>query len=62
MFSSVEKWNKLFQRKLELETKANDPNRFGNRGGNLLQEEKERKKISKQLPKIESDLFITIER
>ncbi|XP_077865480.1 protein regulator of cytokinesis 1-like [Saccoglossus kowalevskii] len=36
--------------------KANDPNRFANRGGNLLQEEKTRKRLQKELPKVEKEL------
>jgi hypothetical protein len=32
--------------------KASDPNRYNNRGGNLLQEEKIRKKLQKTLPKV----------
>lgn len=39
-----------------LEAKANDPNRFNNRGGQLLKEEKERKAISSKLPKIEQQI------
>lgn len=39
-----------------LEEKANAPNRFNNRGGQLLREEKERKNIAHQLPKVESEL------
>ena len=41
-----EKWE-------EMECKESDPNRFDNRGGKLLKEEKERKKISRDLPKCE---------
>ncbi|XP_047485249.1 protein regulator of cytokinesis 1-like isoform X2 [Penaeus chinensis] len=48
-----EVWNKL----MELEEKANDPNRlFGNRGCSLLQEEKERKRVRNELPRIETEL------
>ncbi|XP_037775076.1 protein regulator of cytokinesis 1-like isoform X2 [Penaeus monodon] len=48
-----EVWNKL----MELEEKANDPNRlFGNRGCSLLQEEKERKRVRNELPRIEKEL------
>ena len=61
MFSNVEKWNRLFVKLLEMEAKANDPNRYNNRGGGLLQEEKERKKIVRQLPRIEEELFAAIE-
>ncbi|XP_069939995.1 protein regulator of cytokinesis 1 isoform X2 [Cherax quadricarinatus] len=46
-------WNKL----VELEEKANDPNRlFGNRGCSLLQEEKERKRVKNELPRVEKEL------
>lgn len=60
MFAGVKKWQELFHRMIDLETKARDVNRYANRGGNLLQEEKERKKIHKQLPKIEEGLFEAI--
>ncbi|XP_039271413.2 protein regulator of cytokinesis 1-like [Styela clava] len=62
MFSNVGKWQQLFYRMLDLESKARDVNRYANRGGNLLQEERERKKIHKQLPKIEEELFKDIDR
>ena len=61
LFVNVHKWQELFQRMLELETRARDVNRYSNRGGKLLQEEKERKKIQRQLPKIEDELFGAIE-
>ncbi|XP_069976410.1 protein regulator of cytokinesis 1-like, partial [Penaeus vannamei] len=48
-----EVWNKL----MELEEKAKDPNRlFGNRGCSLFQEEKERKRVRNELPRIEKEL------
>lgn len=50
-------WDKL----VAFENKATDPNRFKNRGGNLLQEEKERKMLQKELPKLENDIFRDIE-
>lgn len=62
MFANVGKWQQLFYRMLDLESKARDVNRYANRGGNLLQEERERKKIHKQLPKIEEELFKDIDR
>lgn len=37
---------------IQFQRKANDPNRFNNRGGKLLQEEKARKKVLKDLPKV----------
>lgn len=42
---------------LDLEERAQQPDRFKNRGGQLLREEKERKKIASQLPKIEQELL-----
>lgn len=62
LFTNVGKWQQLFHRMLELEAKASDVNRYANRGGNLLQEEKERKRIFKQLPKIEQELFDDIDK
>ena len=37
---------------LMFDAKENDPNRFRNRGGNLLAEEKAKKKVVTQLPKV----------
>ncbi|GBO05006.1 Protein regulator of cytokinesis 1 [Araneus ventricosus] len=51
-------WNKL----IEFENKANNPNRFKNRGGNLLREERERKMLRKNLPKLEDEIFHEIEK
>jgi hypothetical protein len=39
-----------------LQKKANDPNRFSNRGGALLKEAKEKVKVQKMLPKVRLDL------
>ncbi|GFU99888.1 protein regulator of cytokinesis 1 [Trichonephila clavipes] len=50
-------WDKL----IAFENKAADPNRFKNRGGNLLREEKERKMLQKELPKLEDEIFHNIE-
>ncbi|XP_033171030.1 protein regulator of cytokinesis 1 [Drosophila mauritiana] len=46
----------LWARMEALEAKANDPNRFNNRGGQLLKEEKERKTIMSRLPKIDQQI------
>jgi hypothetical protein len=40
LFEDIHKWEVLYRKMLEHEKKANDPNRFNNRGGRLLQEEK----------------------
>ncbi|EDX02979.1 protein regulator of cytokinesis 1 [Drosophila yakuba] len=46
----------LWSRMEALEAKANDPNRFNNRGGQLLKEEKERKTMMSRLPKIDQQI------
>ncbi|XP_070541094.1 protein regulator of cytokinesis 1-like [Ptychodera flava] len=56
MLDLVKKREDMWKKMLEFEKKANDPNRFANRGGNLLQEEKTRKRLQKELPKVEMDL------
>lgn len=48
----------LWEKLNALESKSNDANRYNNRGGKLLQEEKERKKIASQLPKVEEELLL----
>lgn len=50
------KWRMMWKELIELEMKANDPNRFNNRGGQLLLEEKKRKALQKGLPKVEKEL------
>ncbi|XP_022080595.1 protein regulator of cytokinesis 1-like isoform X2 [Acanthaster planci] len=52
----IKKREEMWKQMLEFEKRANDPNRYNNRGGNLLQEEKERKKINRDLPKLEKIL------
>merc|ERR1719233_2440680 len=53
-----EVWNKF----MELERRAKDPTRLMNaRGNSLLQEEKERNKVNKALPRIEEELQELIE-
>ena len=48
--------NILWERMNALEAKASEPGRYNNRGGQLLKEEKERKKIATKLPKIEQQI------
>uniref|UniRef100_A0A3B3QIG4 Zgc:86764 n=1 Tax=Paramormyrops kingsleyae TaxID=1676925 RepID=A0A3B3QIG4_9TELE len=48
----LEKWEKTWALFQDFEKKASDPNRFNNRGGALLKEEKERVKVQKMLPKV----------
>ncbi|OTF74800.1 hypothetical protein BLA29_007922 [Euroglyphus maynei] len=44
------------ERLIELERKSTDPSRFNNRGGALLQMERDRKMYSKKLPKLEKEI------
>ncbi|XP_017372433.1 protein regulator of cytokinesis 1-like [Cebus imitator] len=61
LFEDVRKWEESWRLFLEFERKASDPNRFTNRGGNLLKEEKQRAKLQKTLPKLEEELKAQIE-
>lgn len=56
IFDLLEQRNKLIEKIKELLQRANDPDRYHNRGGQLLMEERERKTIQKKLPKIEAEL------
>jgi len=64
LFCNFSKWNKNFEQMVELDKKSRmpDPNRYKNRGGGLLNEEKKREKLKKQLPKIEEDLFHAVKK
>lgn len=48
--------NAWWERKKALDAKQNEPNRFNNRGGQLLKEEKERKLADSKIPKIEKEI------
>ncbi|XP_030842040.1 protein regulator of cytokinesis 1 isoform X3 [Strongylocentrotus purpuratus] len=61
MLDAVRKREDMWKKMLEFERKAIDPNRFNNRGGNLLEEERIRRKLNKDLPKIEQKLSDRIE-
>ncbi|XP_078285822.1 protein regulator of cytokinesis 1b isoform X2 [Rhinoraja longicauda] len=61
LFEGVWKWEENWRLYLGFEKKASDPNRFTNRGGNLLKEEKQRTKLYKMLPKLEEELKIQID-
>lgn len=57
IFQMVHQRQEMWDRMLALENKSSDPSRYNNRGGKLLEEEKERRRISCQLPKIEAKLL-----
>ncbi|XP_029671592.1 protein regulator of cytokinesis 1-like [Formica exsecta] len=56
IFELLEQRENLIMKIKELLQRANNPDRYHNRGGQLLMEEKERKVIQKKLPKIETEL------
>ncbi|XP_071971469.1 protein regulator of cytokinesis 1-like isoform X2 [Engystomops pustulosus] len=56
ILDAVAKWESSWTQFVVLEKKACDPNRFSNRGGTLLKEEKERAKLQKLLSKLEEEL------
>jgi len=60
IFKLVERRETLFKTMEEFESRKNDTNRLANRGGALLKEEKIRKGINKELPKIEQKLTVQI--
>lgn len=56
IFELLEQRENFIMKIKELLQHANNPDRYHNRGGQLLMEEKERKMIQKKLPKIEAEL------
>jgi protein regulator of cytokinesis 1 len=56
IYVKLSKWRNYWVRLRELEAKSKDPSRFNNRGGALLQEEKERKQLEKGIPKLQTEL------
>lgn len=62
IFDLLEQRESFLNKIKELLQRANNPDRFHNRGGQLLMEEKERKVIQKKLPKIEAELKQLIDK
>lgn len=56
VFEKFIEFEESMERLIELEKKSTDPNRFNNRGGALLQMERDRKMCSKKLPKLEKEI------
>ncbi|CAG4996679.1 unnamed protein product [Parnassius apollo] len=56
IFELVMTRKNLWLKMTELEARATEPGRYHNRGGQLLKEEKERKAIASNLPKIEAQI------
>ena len=60
IIQKIEKRQELWNQMILFENKAADPNRFKNRGGNLLQEERQRKLLQKMLPELEEKILVDI--
>lgn len=56
LFEKLSHRDELFKKMIVMEEEAHNVNRYKNRGGKLLQEEKIRKKILKDIPKIEEEI------
>lgn len=56
VFPKLDDWTDSLEQLLELEKKALDPNRFNNRGGSLLQNERDRRLLNKKLPRVEKEI------
>ncbi|KYN07299.1 PREDICTED: protein regulator of cytokinesis 1-like [Cyphomyrmex costatus] len=56
IFDLLEQRESLITKVKDLLQRANNPDRYHNRGGQLLMEEKERNAIQRKLPKIETEL------
>ncbi|CAD5122691.1 DgyrCDS11101 [Dimorphilus gyrociliatus] len=57
IFQQIHQYQAMWWEYLEYERRAQDPNRYNNRGGKILKEEKHRKKLEKELPKLENKLL-----
>lgn len=56
IFKLLDDRNELRSTMIKLEERATNTDRYRNRGGKLLEEEKERNRVLKQIPKIEAKL------
>jgi protein regulator of cytokinesis 1 len=61
IFKLIEKRESLWQRKIDMDMRLNDPGRLNNRGGKLLQEQRLHQKVNKDLPKVEKKLHAILE-
>lgn len=62
LFDSFEKWQDSWAKLIELEEQCNDPGRFNNRGGVLLKQEKEKKRLQKELQRCENTIKVLAEK
>lgn len=60
VFQKLLDWQDSLKKMLDLEKKSTDPNRFTNRGGALLQIERDRRLLSKKLPRLQKEIVSLI--
>jgi protein regulator of cytokinesis 1 len=56
LYEKVTKWMELWEEYMQFEEKTKDPQRFKQRGYNMLEEERQRKVFKVQLPKLEDEI------
>ena len=56
LYEKTTEWSNLWNKFVQFEEKTKDPMRFKQRGYNMLEEEKQRKKFNSELPKMEDEL------
>lgn len=56
IFELYNQHSSLFEKLIELNGRGKSANRYQNRGGQLLQEERQRKLVAKELPRVEEEL------
>jgi protein regulator of cytokinesis 1 len=56
MYEKMRKWSEVWDEYVAFEEKTKDPQRFKQRGYNMLEEERQRKAFKIQLPKLEEDI------
>lgn len=62
LYEKLDERNTWWEKMVALEAKQNEPNRYNNRGGQLLREEKERKQLNQKLPEIEKEIRKMLEQ
>jgi protein regulator of cytokinesis 1 len=56
LYEKTRKWSEVWDEYVAFEEKTKDPQRFKQRGYNMLEEERQRKAFKIQLPKLEEDI------
>ncbi|GAV04123.1 hypothetical protein RvY_14451 [Ramazzottius varieornatus] len=61
-FKKIRKREEVWKKKMEIDEKENDPSRFKNRGGQMLQHQQEKAKIEHDLKKLDAELAKKLEQ